>query len=194
MSRSWLPALPWPAFLSAKSPTETRAPVTPRANRTSVSPLDTAAISDDSRSNQDESEVEKRLRDVQEILRIATDARVHVAKTKVERAWLYTDFVLSTDSTHEVNMQRIKRFIADHRNAEIYEVFEADNYVPVQIPGFPTEHHEWRPTLVIRVHATLVVYTPCRYWTSRVTAAIQMLLLHVFLSIAVYVLYLRQFR
>ena len=157
-------------------------------------PLENAVVSDDSQTNQSEHEIDKRRRDVQEILRVTTDARVHIAKTKVDRVWLYTDFLLSPDSTQEMNKKRITDFIETQRSRDIFEVYEADHYIPVQYPGFPTEHHEWRPTLVIRVHATFNVYTPCRYWTSRVTALIQLGLFLFFCFVALYVINMRWLR
>jgi hypothetical protein len=171
------------------------APTTPRARSSMAAvPLESAVVSEDSQTNQGEREIEKYRRDIQEILRLTTDARVHIAKTKVDRAWLYTDFVLSPDSTQEMNKKRITEFIETQRNREIYAVYEADHYIPVQYPGFPTEHHEWRPTLIVRVYATLTVYTPCRYWTSRVTAMIQLVLLLFFASVALYTIKMRWLR
>lgn len=148
--------------------------------------LENAAVSIDSQSNQREQDTEAAKGKVLDMLRYTTDARVHVADTRVQRVGLYTDFILSVDSCAEPNRTRIREYVKQNMNPELFEVFEAEHYVANEIPNFPVQHHTLSTTLVVRKHAVLLIYSSLRYWFSRLTFVFQLIILLMCLYVIVY--------
>jgi hypothetical protein len=150
--------------------------------------LEDATVSADSRSNQSEKDTSSAKHAIFDMLRETTDARVHVSETRVSHVGLYTDFILSQDSHAEPNRSRILDYVKQRMNQELFEVFSAEHYVATEMQGFPVPHYTMNTTLVVRKHAVLLIYTPLRWWFSRLTFATQCLVLLFCLYVIVYML------